>query len=117
MNTTVLWDKFNAEMDIEGALGSHGWTRGRARGHNIEYTRPGKTERDGISATWHTEKRLFYVFTSSSEFEADRAYNAAQVFCVLECGGDMSKTAKKLKELGYYTPKRPVVTGRVELTL
>ena len=46
----VLWEQFNAEADIERLLQSHGWTRVRERGDRVDYVRPGKSARDGISA-------------------------------------------------------------------
>jgi len=115
--TTILWDQFNAEADIERLLESNGWTRARERGDRIDYARPGKTPSEGISANWHTEKRLFYVFTDATLFDADHAYNAAQVFCILECNGDMSEAARKIKALGYYTPKRLEIVGAVHLAV
>ena len=113
--TTILWDQFNAEADVEKLLESNGWTRARERGDRIDYARPGKTPEEGASANWHTERRLFYVFTNATEFDADRAYNAAQVFCILECGGNMRDAARKIKDLGYYTPKRLTIIGSIHL--
>jgi hypothetical protein len=113
--TTILWEQFNAEADIERMLQHHGWTRVRERGDRVDYVRPGKAARDGISANWHNTRRLLYVFTDATAFEADKAYNAAQVFNVLECGGNMHSAAQKLIELGYYTPKELPITGRIHL--
>jgi hypothetical protein len=113
--TAILWDQFNAEADVAKLLESNGWTRARERGERIDYARPGKTPEEGISANWHTGLRLFYVFTNATAFDADRAYNAAQVFCVLECGGDMRDAARKIKDLGYYTPKHLTITGSIHL--
>lgn len=116
-DVTILWEKFNTEADVERLLQSHGWTKTKTRGDRVDYTRPGKSAREGVSANWHTQKRLFYVFTTGSDFDANRAYNAAQVFCVLECNGDMRETARKLIDLGYcmrttLRPRKMRVVGR-----
>jgi replicative DNA helicase len=46
------------------------------------------------------------VFSSSTEFNPDKAYSASQVFSLLECNGDNKLAYKKLLELGYGEPYR-----------
>ena len=114
---TVLWDDYNANADAEALLQAHGWTRANERSGRVYYTRPGKSAADGISGNWHTDMRLFYVFTDATQFSPDRAYNPAQLLCALEFGGDMRATARHLIELGYYTPKELSIVGRVRLEI
>jgi hypothetical protein len=106
----VDWERFNRDADIPALLRAHHWTQGQTRGDRVDFTRPGKAARDGVSANWDTAQRVFFVFTTSSEFSntslgkphrAGRAFNAVQVFCILECNGDMGAAARKLIELGY----------------
>jgi len=116
--TRVQWEKFNTEADVEKLLQAHGWKRGRQRDERIDYVRPGKDERDGISGNYHTGKHLFYVFTDATEFAPDRAYNAVQVFCILECGGKMKDAARKLEALGYVEKiQSSRITGKVHLEI
>ena len=111
----ILWDKFNREADIPKMLKSHGWTEFRRRGDRVDFIRPGKKADGGISANWHTAKRLFYVFTTNTEFDADRAYNPVQVFAALECNGSMRDAARKLIELGYCVARELKIIGKVKL--
>lgn len=114
--TKIQWEKFNNEADIEKMLLSGGWKRCRERGDRVDYVRPGKEARDGISGNYHTGKRLFYVFTDATDFKPDMAYNAVQVFCILECGGKMSEAARRLESMGYFEEQQSLkVTGSIKL--
>jgi hypothetical protein len=102
-NPDSPWAQFNEEGDPLPILKKHGWTIKTKRSDGAyELVRPGKTD-DGISATWNNEgKRYFYVFSSNAHpFEPETAYRASEVFATLECGGNWSVTASKLKALGY----------------
>ena len=80
---------FNERGDVLGLLRDSGWREDCKRGNRIYFTRPGK--KDGVSASWNTEKRIFWVFTSSTnEFAENKGYNATSVFIRLCCGGDLS---------------------------
>jgi len=94
-----VFENFNQSGDGVGLLTNHGWKVIRQKGDKTELTRPDKT--DGVSGDWNSEKRLFYSYTSSTVFDAGHAYNASQLFNMLECSGDWKETAKKLKELNY----------------
>ncbi len=98
---TLVWiDEKKPKINYGvGLLTNHGWKVIRQKGDKTELTRPDKT--DGVSGDWNSEKRLFYSYTSSTVFDAGHAYNASQLFNMLECSGDWKETAKKLKELNY----------------
>jgi hypothetical protein len=93
------WDDFNERGDIYPLLEKHGWKYKRSNGNNDYFCRPGKEQ--GISASYHKDKRLFYVFTSSTEFESAKAYANTAVLATLEYGGDFTLTAKHLANQGY----------------
>lgn len=93
------FDDYNMRGDVISLLQSHGWTIEGDKGDEITLTRPGK--KSGISGGYRKQDKLFYVFTDSTEFEASRAYNPAQVFAVLECGNDMKKARTQLLNNGY----------------
>lgn len=90
---------FNQRADERQFLEGWQWTFLKSIGSNDHYCRPGK--QGATSATWSNEKRLFYVFTSSTQLEPARAYNLSALYCYLECSGDFSETAKRLYALGY----------------
>jgi len=53
------------------------------------------------SAEYNSDKRLFYVWTSSSEFDNEKAYNPVQVLATLKFNKDYSSCAKWLLANGY----------------
>lgn len=96
-------DDYNLKTTAESMqaeIESAGFTKIRERGENIHYHRPGKTGRD-TSATLHTGLKKFYVFSTSTDFEAGKAYSPAALICFLHNGGDWSATAKNLRLAGY----------------
>lgn len=92
-------DDYNQRGDILSLLTSHGWKVERTTTERIYFTRPGKTH--GVSGDLLLEKRWFSVFTTSCQFEPNKAYSPAAVFCMLECDNDWKKTAKRLSSDGY----------------
>lgn len=96
---TTPWDDYNSRGDIIGLLMQHGWKAVKQNATRTYFLRPGKNK--GISADYHHQLKLFKAFTTSSEFEVGHAYTHYGVFKVLECGGDSSKAAKTLLNLGY----------------
>jgi hypothetical protein len=96
-------DDFNARAtveDMQAEIEAAGFVRVRQRGENIHYRRPGKTGRD-TSATLHVQKKRFYIFSSSTQFEAGKAYSPAALHCVLHNHGNWSETARALRKAGF----------------
>lgn len=88
-------DDYDQRGDVPSLLLSHGWTRVGRHG----WRRPGKES--GISATWdHVPGRL-YVFSSSTAFTPNHVYRGWHVYAMLEHGGDFSRAARALGELGF----------------
>lgn len=92
-------DDFNQRGDAIELLLKHGWTVVRSTSERVYLRRPGKT--DGTSGDWMINKRWFSVFTTSTQFEPNKAYNASALFCILECNGDWKQTVKNLSSNGY----------------
>lgn len=93
---------FNQNGDIHLLLIKRGWTYYHTKGSNIRYTRPGK--KAGISADYHRERKLFYVFSSDPVTGLPlpkKAYNHVSLFCKWECNNDLKLCAKKLRAMGY----------------
>ncbi len=104
------FDDFCNRGDIIHVLESHGWKKVGVRGECILFRRPGKDE--GHSASYHTGKKTFRVYTTSSEFEGGKAYNHVGVYNILVHNGDYSKTSKDLFSKGFgerIKPQKKVV--------
>jgi putative DNA primase/helicase len=94
------FDDYNDRADIPALIESNGWKFSYQHSERIHYKRPGTTD-SATSANFHTGLRLFYVFSTSTEFEAGRGYNPVQVYTQLEHGGDYSAASKALFAAGY----------------
>lgn len=93
------FEDFNENADIREILEGEGWTLHHSKGAKFYYLRPGGEQQ--WSGEYDDNKKLFYVWTTSSEFESEKAYNAAQVYSILKHKGDYSAAAKHLISEGY----------------
>lgn len=92
--------QFNASTTWEQLLTRDGWTLGRTMGSGEQrWTRPGKSARDGISATvGHGGRDVLKVFTSSvPELRADEAYSRFGYEAAVAWNGDRSAFAAHLR--------------------
>lgn len=94
------FEDFNQRADVPALLERHGWKLHQRSGSRMIYTRPGKTDQKA-SANYDESRRIFYVFSTSSDFQSDKGYNPSQVYSILEHGGDYSAAAKSLYAEGY----------------
>ena len=100
-------DDYNARATWDEILTPRGWTKAKRLGRDAYgWTRPGKEARDGISATTNTRDGAdrLYVFSTSTEFEAERPYSKFSAYALLEHNGDHSAAARALRAAGYGTP-------------
>lgn len=93
------WDHFNGSCNPVEFMQQFGWEEFKKNNHFIWFTRPGKTK--GVSASWNIEKRIFYIFTSSTELKNERGYHPVTVLAELKFGGDKKKTYQHLVANGY----------------
>lgn len=98
-------EAYNQNSDLPALLRKHGWTQ---LGNSKHWRRPGKNE--GVSATWdameHCPGRL-WVFSTSTEFEPEKAYTPFQCYAILEHGSDFKQAAKVLYQQGYGSRAKP----------
>jgi hypothetical protein len=94
------FDDYNQRGDVIGLLESHGWRVVSRKGNKTHFLRPGQTTSQ-TSGNYDSSNNWFSVFTTSSEFEPEKAYLPYGVFTVLECNKNFSEAAKKLYDLGY----------------
>jgi hypothetical protein len=94
-------DDFISRASWDEILLPHGWTRCFTRSGGVTtWRRPGKDQ--GISATTnHANSDLFYPFTTSTEFEANRGYSKFSAYGILNHGGDFQAAAQALSLQGY----------------
>lgn len=93
------FDHFNGSPAAESVLTDHGWTLSGSSNNFIWFTRPDKTS--GVSASFNREKRVYYIFTSSTQFEPSKGYNPATALSILKFSGDKKATFKYLVDNGY----------------
>lgn len=93
------WDDYNNRGNVLQLLQDKGWTEVKETRERVYLRRPGKDR--GVSADYHKEKKLFKVFSTSSDFEAEHAYTHYGVFRLLECNNDPHLAGKKLAAMGY----------------
>lgn len=96
-------DAYNARGDVPALLQRHGWVLAGPQGHGTRWRRPGKD--NGHSATLDfVAPGVLYVFSSSTVFEAPRAYSPFAVYAWLQHGGDFPTAARALAGEGYGDP-------------
>ena len=94
-------DRYNQEVPWEEVLVPHGWRLLSTHDGEGYWQRPGK-DGPGISATTNYHgSDLLYVFSTSTVFEAGRAYSKFAAYTFLEHSGDFSAAASALAAQGY----------------
>lgn len=109
------FDDYNERGDIVALLQSHGWKVVGNKGNKTMFLRPGQTSSQ-TSGNYDHEKNWFSVFTTSSEFEPQKAYLPYAVFAKLEANDDFSEAARKLLDMGYGEKKETVVKKEYQST-
>jgi len=93
-------DDYNARTTWEELLQPLGWTVVYRKGESTVWRRPGKTE--GISATTNFNGNdKFYVFSTSTIFDAETSYSKFAFYATIKHGGDFRLAASTLRNLGY----------------
>ena len=91
---------YNYKTDLQELLESYGYTFVEKTKERIYMLRPGESTANS-SGNIHIEKKLWHCFSSSTEFDPRKAYNAVQVYTILQHGGDFSKASQQLRDEGY----------------
>jgi len=99
-------DEFEKRHTWSDILLPHGWIIHSRRGTETNWTRPGKEARDGISATSGRagDRDRLYLFTTSTDLEAQVPLTKGYVYAHYEHRGDLSAAARHLRSLGYGGP-------------
>jgi len=96
-------DAYNQCMSWPQILEPAGWVHLFDRGEVAHWRRPGKISGSPSATTNIGGSDLFYPFTSSSAFEAEKSYSKFAVYAVLEHDGDFAQAARAL---GYGKPSK-----------
>lgn len=100
----TVWDDYNQRGDVVTLLEKHGWAVVGRTADRIYFRRPGQTT-SVTSANYHIQKRIFYVFSTSTQFQP-KGYSNFAVYAILECNGDYRKATKQLADSGYGEQRR-----------
>ena len=95
------WKAFDESTDLLQMMEGYGWKRLSESGDFIRLNRPGAKHSRGIDATIIKNANLFYPFTSSEQFEPNKAYGPASVYAIMEHGGNFSAAARELYKQGF----------------
>jgi hypothetical protein len=93
-------DDFSNKTTWEELLQPLGWTVVYRKGEATVWRRPGKSE--GISATTNFNGNdKFYVFSTSTQFEAETSYSKFAFYALTKHNGDFKAAANDLRTQGY----------------
>ena len=95
------WDAFNDSMDALDMMESLGWTITNRSGDFVRLNRPGHKNRLQASGSVMTQYNMFWPFTTSTVFEADRGYSPFAIYAYSVHGGDFSAAGKQLYSEGF----------------
>lgn len=106
-------DDFIRRTTWDDVLTPHGWRCVRRIGQESYWRRPGKDRGQSATTNYHGSD-LLYVFSSSTDFEAERGYNRFSAYTILEHNGDWRAAASELRRQGYGEPMNGTVSlGRL----
>jgi hypothetical protein len=94
------FDDYNKRGDVVGLLQNYGWNIVSTKGQKTIMKRPGQTTALS-SGNFDHQRNWFSVFTTSTEFQPNKAYLPCYVYALLVCNNDYSAAASKLASEGY----------------
>ena len=98
-------DDFEQRATWADILQPHGWKLMFVSGQTSYWQRPGKDGREPSATTGRAMDRdRLYVFTTSTEFEAEKPYTKFGAYTLLNHAGDHSTAARTLRRQGYGEP-------------
>ena len=94
------FEDFDNRGDVVSLLEKNGWKIVKQKGQKTLLLRPGQSTAES-SGNYDHARKWFSVFTTSTEFEPQKAYRPYAVFAILECNKNFSDASRKLLDLGY----------------
>lgn len=96
------WDDYNKKTSLYELLDGYGWTMVRQAGKYLRMNRPGAKHSRGIDGSI-IDGDIFYPFSTSTVFEAEKGYSAFAVYAAYEHNGDYRAAASDLYKQGFGT--------------
>lgn len=93
------FDHFNNSPAAESVLLDAGWKQYNVNGEWVRYSRPGS--KSPTDATFNKRSRFYFIWSGSSEFDADSWYTPATLLGQVLFNGDKSKLYHHLVNSGY----------------
>jgi len=109
------FEDYNNRGDVVQLLQNNGWKVVSQKGRKTIFIRPGQTTAQ-TSGNYDHDRKWFSVFTTSTEFEPEKAYLPYAVFAILECNKDFSVASKKLYELGFGEREESAIKEKAQST-
>jgi replicative DNA helicase len=109
---TPLQD-YNERGDVVSLLTARGWRVVMRSGQKTYLLRSGNPT-SGVSGNFHEGHRKLYLFSTSTEFEAQKSLSPSDIFIKLECNGNTSEAARKLRAMQYGDPYKPAMNKQTK---
>ena len=109
--TVNPFEDFNNQVEPLEFMEGFNWKYSHRNNYFIWFTRPGKTA--GISASWNTQKRMFFIFTSSSPLQPGKGYHPASLLAEMKFKGNKKQTYAYLVEKGFGKVKPQIEAAMV----
>lgn len=107
LDETTPWGAFRAQYSVLDVLTSAGWTIVRENDRMVYVRRPGNTSAE-TSGVVFKDSGLFFPFTTSTQFEAEKPHDAFQAFVVLAHNGDFQSAIRELRNDGFGQSNEPM---------
>jgi len=106
VDESTPWGEFRGAHHVVDVLISAGWSIVRENDRMIYVLRSGSTTSE-TSGVIFKDSGLFFPFTTSTQFDAERPYDAFQAFVVLNHNGDFQEAIRELRSQGYGSQPEP----------
>lgn len=95
------WEAFDESTDMLDMMEAYGWKVVNKNADYARLNRPNAKHAKGIDGSVILKANLFYPFTSSEQFNPNKAYGPSAVYAIVEHHSDFSAAAKALYYQGY----------------
>lgn len=90
---------YSRSGDATELLEDFGWKYESEKGLHIYYTRPGKDR--GVSASFNKETRIFWTWSSNTDFEQEKGYHLSNILVDIKFNGDKKQAFAWLTNKGF----------------
>lgn len=95
------FEHYNGSPEGESVLIQHGWSLYKKSSNLFVWFTHPESKKGGIHASFNKAKRVFYIFTSSTQLEESKGYNPSTILAILSFNSDKKKTYQALVQKGY----------------